>query len=136
MKRRILIVEDEEHIADALSINLRLEGYDTIRAGSAEDGLLYWGRGGIDMILLDVMLPGMDGFAMCRQVREAGDRVPVLFLTAKDQQEDRVRGLEEGGDDYLTKPFALPELLARIKGMFRREEWYRTKPHSDRLQIG
>jgi two-component system alkaline phosphatase synthesis response regulator PhoP len=136
MKRRILIVEDEEHIADALNINLRLEGYDTIRAGSAEDGFIYWERGGIDLILLDVMLPGMDGFEFCRKVRDAGDRVPVLFLTARDQQEDRVRGLEEGGDDYLTKPFVLRELLARIKGMFRREEWYRAKPQEARLRIG
>ena len=136
MKRRILIVEDDEHIADAVGINLRLEGYDPCRVGSAEEAITYWERGGIELILLDVMLPGMDGFEFCRLVRAAGDRVPILFVTARDQYEDRIRGLEEGGDDYLTKPFALPELLARIKGIFRREEWYRAAPSSGSIRIG
>ena len=115
MKRRILVVEDDAHLADGLRINLDLEGYEPVLAGSAEDGLELWQRGGVDLILLDVMLPGMDGFAFCRHVRREGDRVPILFLTARGAGQDRIRGLDEGGDDYITKPFDLQELLARIK---------------------
>lgn len=136
MKRRILIVEDEEHLADGLRINLELEGYEPIVAASAEEGLRIWDRGAADLILLDVMLPGMDGFEFCNLLRERGERVPILFLTARDRDEDRIRGLEEGGDDYLTKPFNLRELLARIKGMFRREEWQRSRPPRSRLEFG
>jgi DNA-binding response OmpR family regulator len=136
VRKRILIVEDDEHLADGLQINLKLEGHEPILARSAEEGLRYWERGGIDLILLDVMLPRMDGFELCRRIRGAGDRVPVLFLTARDRDEDRIRGLEEGGDDYLTKPFNLGELLARIKGIFRRQEWYRETPTPTVLEIG
>ncbi len=136
MKKRILIVEDEEHLADGLRINLELEGYEPIVAVSAEEGLRLWERNTADMILLDIMLPGMDGFEFCRLLRERGERVPILFLTAKDRDEDRIRGLEEGGDDYLNKPFNLRELLARIKGIFRREEWQRSQPAATTLEFG
>jgi DNA-binding response OmpR family regulator len=135
MKKRILIVEDEDHLADGLRINLALDGYEPVVAGSAEEGLEYWRRGGVDLILLDVMLPGMDGFEFCRKIRDAGDRVPILFLTARDRDEDRIRGLEEGGDDYLTKPFNLRELMARVKGIFRREDWLRSKPAQETLDF-
>jgi len=128
MSRRILIVEDDAHLAEGLRLNMELDGYDPVVASNAEDGLRYWERGGVDLILLDVMLPGMDGFELCRRIRDKGDRVPVLFLTAKGGEDDRVRGLEEGGDDYITKPFVLRELLARIKGIFRREDWMRERP--------
>ncbi len=134
MKKRILIVEDEAHLAEGLKLNLELDGYDPVLADSAEDGLRYWERGGVDLILLDIMLPGMNGFEMCSRIREKGDRVPVLFLTAKGSEDDRVRGLEEGGDDYITKPFVLRELLARIKGIFRREDWMREKPSRTLLE--
>ncbi|MFH1845864.1 MAG: response regulator transcription factor [bacterium] len=136
MKSRILVVEDDEHLADGLRLNLELEGYEPILAETAEDGLYYWRRGGIDLILLDVMLPDLDGFEFCRRVRQAGDRVPVLFLTARGRDEDRIRGLEQGGDDYLTKPFNLRELLARIKGIFRRQEWQREPPTPELLVLG
>ncbi|MBC8426308.1 response regulator transcription factor [bacterium] len=136
MKKRILVVEDDAHLADGLRINLELEGYEPVLAESAEEGLGFWKRGGVDLILLDVMLPGMDGFAFCRMVREAGDRVPVLFLTARGRDEDRIRGLETGGDDYISKPFNLRELLARIKGIFRREEWRSESPAQRILTIG
>ena len=136
MSKRILVVEDDGHLADGLRINLELEGHEPVVATSAEEGLHYWRRGGVDLILLDVMLPGMDGFAFCRKIREAGDRVPVLFLTARGRTDDRVRGLETGGDDYITKPFQLQELLARIKGIFRREEWLRESTATDRLRVG
>jgi two-component system, OmpR family, alkaline phosphatase synthesis response regulator PhoP len=136
MIKRILIVEDEENLADGLRINLELEGYQPLVAVSAEDALSILEHGSVDMILLDVMLPGMDGFELCNLLRRRGDRMPILFLTAKDQHDDLVRGLEEGGDDYLKKPFNLRELLARIKGLFRREEWLRTRPPVDIIELG
>jgi len=136
MKRRILVVEDDAHLADGLRINLQLEGYQPMLAGTAEEGLEFWKRGGVDLILLDVMLPGMDGFAFCRRVRDSGDRVPVLFLTARSAGDDRIRGLEEGGDDYMVKPFELKELLARIKSMFRRQDWLQEQQVADVLTFG
>lgn len=136
MKRRILVVEDDAHLADGLGINLELEGYEPLLAASAEDGLAAWQRGGVDLILLDVMLPGMDGFAFCSHVRHAGDRVPILFLTARGAGQDRIRGLDEGGDDYITKPFDLQELLARIKSIFRRQDWLRGQEVPTTLRIG
>ena len=136
MKRRILVVEDDAHLADGLRINLELDGFEPLLAGSAEEGLDLWRNGGIDLILLDVMLPGQDGFEFCRQVRAAGDRVPVLFLTARSAGADRIRGLEEGGDDYIVKPFDLQELLARIKSMFRRQDWLHQQQVTEQLVIG
>ncbi len=136
MKRRILVVEDDAHLADGLRINLDLEGYDPVLAGSAEDARKIWQRGGIELILLDVMLPGMDGFQFCRIVREEGDRVPILFLTARSGGQDRIKGLDEGGDDYIAKPFELNELLARIKSLFRRQDWFRGREAPQLLKIG
>jgi two-component system alkaline phosphatase synthesis response regulator PhoP len=136
MKRRILVVEDDAHLADGLRINLELDGFEPLLAGSAEEGLDLWRNGGVDLILLDVMLPGQDGFEFCRQVRAAGDRVPVLFLTARSAGDDRIRGLEEGGDDYIVKPFDLQELLARIKSMFRRQDWLHQQQVTEQLVIG
>lgn len=136
MKRRVLVVEDDEHLAEGLRLNLELEGYEVLVAGSGEEGRRFWRRGGVELIVLDVMLPGMDGFELCRQVRQAGDRVPILFLTARAGDRDRVRGLELGGDDYLAKPFHLRELLARIKSMFRRQDWLRERPVPDVLRLG
>lgn len=136
MNPRILVVEDDEHLADGLRLNLELEGYEPVMAVTAEEGLHYWKRGGVNLILLDVMLPGMDGFEFCRRIREEGDRVPVLFLTARGRDEERIRGLEMGGDDYITKPFNLQELLARIKGIFRRQEWIRETSAPKLLSVG
>jgi len=136
MKRRILVVEDDAHLADGLQINLELEGYEPALAGSAEEGLEIWRRGGVDLILLDVMLPGRNGFEMCRMVRREGDRVPILFLTARSAGQDRINGLDEGGDDYITKPFELNELLARIKSIFRRQDWFRGQEAPELLRIG
>ena len=136
MKKRILVVEDDVPLAEGLRMNLELEGYEPIVCRSAEHAEVVWREGGVSFVLLDVGLPGEDGFAFCRRIRRSGDRTPILFLTARDSDEDRIRGLEEGGDDYLTKPFHLGELLARIKGIFRREEWARTQPAGDVLQVG
>jgi DNA-binding response OmpR family regulator len=136
VNRRILVVEDDAHLAEGLRINLELEGYEPVLAGSAEEAREFWGRGGVDLILLDVMLPGQDGFAFCRRIRDAGDRTPVLFLTARAAGEDRIRGLEEGGDDYVVKPFDLQELLARVKSLFRRQEWLQAQTIPDILTLG
>ena len=136
MKRRILVVEDDAHLADGLRINLELEGYEPQLAGSAEEGLDLWQKGGLDLILLDVMLPGMDGFALCRHIRREGDRIPILFLTARSAGQDRIRGLDEGGDDYISKPFELQELLARVKSIFRRQVWFRGQEAPQTLKIG
>ncbi len=136
MKKRIMVVEDDAHLADGLQINLELEGYEVLLAGSAEEGRDLWRTEGIDLILQDVMLPGIDGFAFCRQIRQEGDRVPVLFLTARSAGQDRIRGLDEGGDDYITKPFELQELLARIKSIFRRQDWFRGQQVEPELRVG
>jgi two-component system, OmpR family, alkaline phosphatase synthesis response regulator PhoP len=122
MKKKILVVEDESHIADGIKVNLELEGYEATIAPDGPAALAKYPD--FDLIVLDVMLPGVDGLSVCRQIREHGNRVPILFLTARDRDADRIAGLEAGGDDYLAKPFNLKELLLRIRGMLRRQEWY------------
>jgi two-component system alkaline phosphatase synthesis response regulator PhoP len=124
-KQRILVVEDEDHLAEGLSLNLTAEGFDVELARTGPAAVERWRRGGIDLIVLDVMLPEMSGFAVCEAIRRASGRLPILFLTAKGRAEDRVRGLEIGGDDYLTKPFHLRELISRVRALLRRQEWAR-----------
>jgi two-component system alkaline phosphatase synthesis response regulator PhoP len=117
---KILVVEDEPAIAMGLRDDLRLEGFDVDVVG---DGLTAERRareGGIDLIVLDIMLPGKDGFAVCRSLREAGIATPIVALTARTQEMDRVLGLELGADDYVTKPFSPRELVARIRAVLRR----------------
>jgi len=126
MKKRILIVEDEEHIADGLKLNLDAEGYEAVIAGDGTAALEFWREGGFDMIILDVMLPGKDGFEVCRTIRKEAGRIPIMFLTARSREEDRVAGLLAGGDDYMAKPFNLKELLLRVGAIFRRQVWYTT----------
>jgi two-component system alkaline phosphatase synthesis response regulator PhoP len=121
---RILVVEDDPHLAAGVIENLRAEGYEVSNAVDGEQGLS-WLRGeSCALIVLDVMLPGIDGFAVCRMLREQGNNTPVLFLTARGDPADRVRGLESGGDDYLAKPFHLRELLLRVRAIIRRRDWY------------
>lgn len=124
MGKRILIVEDEEHIADGLKLNLEMAGYETVVAGDGVAALEMWKQGGFDLILLDIMLPGKNGLEVCRTIRKEAGRIPILFLTARDREDDRVAGLLAGGDDYLTKPFNLQELLLRVAAIFRRQTWY------------
>lgn len=121
---RLLVVEDEEHLAAGLKLNLELEGYavDVANTGR-EAGERLLRPDGYDIILLDVMLPDVDGFELCRRMRNAGNFTPVLMLTARSSPDDRVRGLEAGADDYVAKPFALEELLARVRSMLRRRRW-------------
>lgn len=122
---RILVVEDEAHIAEGVQFNLEAEGHDVdvIGDGLEADRRLGEREPVLDLIILDVMLPGMSGYEIARRTRAAGNYVPILMLTAKDEIEDRVRGLEEGADDYLSKPFRLEELLARVRGLLRRRRW-------------
>ena len=123
---RVLIVEDEEHLAAGLRFNLEAEGYDAVVAGSGEAAIdNLHGGDGFDLVVLDVMLPGIDGFEVVKRLREAGNYMPVLMLTARGQSEDVLRGLSAGADDYLPKPFDLEILVARIQGLLRRKEWAR-----------
>jgi DNA-binding response OmpR family regulator len=117
---RILIVEDETKVARALSQGLQGEFYDVVVASTGEEGFYRASSEIFDLIILDVMLPGRDGFEILTTLRKAGARVPILVLTARDAIEDRVAGLDQGADDYLVKPFAFPELLARVRVLLRR----------------
>ena len=120
MGKTILIVEDEQNIVDILSFNLSREGYDTLEAYDGKTGLQLALEQNPDLILLDLMLPEMNGFDVCRKLREAGSSVPILMLTAREEETDKVLGLELGADDYITKPFAMRELMARVKANIRR----------------
>jgi two-component system, OmpR family, alkaline phosphatase synthesis response regulator PhoP len=124
MSAFILVVEDERHLAEGISENLQQEGHAVETVGDGESALHRWRSGGIDLMILDVMLPRRDGFSVCKAIRDEGGRLPILFLTAKTSDDDRVYGLEMGGDDYLGKPFNLRELLLRVRGMLRRQGWY------------
>jgi len=116
---RILVVEDEESFSDALSFLLRKEGFDVGVAATGPDALVEYDRTGADLVLLDLMLPGLPGTEVCRQLRGRSN-VPVIMLTAKDSEVDKVVGLELGADDYVTKPFSSRELIARIRAVLRR----------------
>ena len=120
---RILLVEDERNLAEGIREVLEDEGYTVQIAWDGEKGLERLRAGEYDLVLLDVMLPKLDGFAVCETVRSEGRDLPVLFLTARGSTDDRIRGLEAGGDDYLTKPFRLKELLLRVAAILRRRTW-------------
>src|SRR5688572_23112624 len=120
MSASILIAEDEYAVARGIEYALKPQGYEVPVARNGEEGLEAATRNAPDLIILDVRLPGMDGFEMLRRVRGAGNKAPVLFLTARDEEMDKVIGLELGADDYLTKPFGLRELMSRIKALLRR----------------
>ena len=119
-QKTILIVEDEKNIVDILRFNLQREGYRTVEAYDGADGLEKARKENPDLILLDVMLPKMIGFDVCRTLREEGNNVPVIILTAREEEADKVLGLEIGADDYITKPFSVRELAARVKSLLRR----------------
>lgn len=123
----VLIVEDEQHLAEGLSFNLEAEGYqvEIVADGESALELLTTARDRFDVVVLDVMLPGIDGFTVASKLRDLGQFVPVLMLTARGRPEDVLRGFESGADDYLPKPFELSILLARLRGLLRRREWQR-----------
>lgn len=118
-EKRILVVEDEKNIAQVLAYNLKKEGYLVDVAYDGEDGLAHANTGAYDLILLDIMLPKMDGFEVCRRVRTRSS-VPIIFVTAREEEKDKIFGLETGADDYVTKPFSIKELLSRIRANIRR----------------
>ncbi|HJL72742.1 MAG TPA: response regulator, partial [Nitrospinaceae bacterium] len=122
---RILLVEDDPHLAKGLLFNLEREGYEVFFVDNGVSALDQLRGKDFDLIILDLMLPKMGGLEVARTIRETNMRFPILMLTAKSSDKDRVIGLEAGADDYLTKPFHLPELLLRVKGILRRSEWYK-----------
>jgi two-component system alkaline phosphatase synthesis response regulator PhoP len=132
---RILVVDDEAHLAAGIRENLEAEGYRTDVAHDGGAGLDRLRAEPFDLVVLDIMMPNMDGLELCAQLRREGIQTPVLFLTVKGAAEDRVRGFEAGGDDYLSKPFHLQELLLRVAAILRRTSWYQSSPTST-LEFG
>lgn len=136
---RVLLVEDDPQLAAGLAENLRAEGLVVDTVGDGQRAVDWFNNSSCDLIVLDVMLPSLDGFTVCKTLRERGINTPVLFLTARGDPADRIRGLEAGGDDYLAKPFHLQEFLLRVKAILRRWEWYRNAsatPASAVLRFG
>jgi two-component system, OmpR family, alkaline phosphatase synthesis response regulator PhoP len=123
----VLVVEDEQHLAEGLRFNLEAEGYQVqlVETGEAALGLLLSGALAFDLVILDVMLPGKDGFTVISELRQAGNFIPTLMLTARGHPEDVLKGFAAGADDYLTKPFDLSILIARLRGLLRRHQWLR-----------
>jgi len=136
--KAVLIVEDEKHLADGLRFNLEAEGYivETVNDGESALSLLMEKDRHFDAVVLDVMLPGKSGFMVAAELRQAGNFVPVLMLTARNRPEDVLRGFEAGADDYLAKPFDLSVLIARINGLLRRREWLQLTLDKPRTQPG
>jgi len=120
MTRAVLIIEDNPGIGELVSMQIKDLDMQPVLVDRGDDGLARFQKGGIDLVILDLMLPGLDGLSVCREIRGIPGYVPVLMLTAKSTELDRVLGLEMGADDYLTKPFSIAELSARIKALFRR----------------
>src|SRR5947209_12264071 len=123
---RILVVEDDARIAGFLKKGLEESGYDVVVSDNGEDGFLDARLNPYDLLVLDLMLPGMDGIEVARKLRGAGKTLPILMLTARDAEADKIRGLDVGADDYLTKPFSFGEFLARVRALLRRETLSRT----------
>ncbi|MCH8158200.1 MAG: response regulator transcription factor [Nitrospinae bacterium] len=130
---RILLVEDDPHLAKGLLFNLEREGYEVCLVDNGVSALDQLMEKDFDLLILDLMLPRMGGLDVARKIRETNMRFPILMLTAKSTKKDREIGLEAGADDYLTKPFHLPELLLRVKGILRRWEWYKEPVHDQEI---
>ncbi|MBS2213471.1 response regulator transcription factor [Carboxylicivirga mesophila] len=136
MMKRILVVEDEPDMQSGIKDNLEFEGYDVDTASDGKEGLQKILTDSFDLVLLDVMLPHISGFDVCKKVRHENNNTPIIFLTAKGEEIDKVIGLESGGDDYLTKPFSLRELLARVKAVLRRTEMQNPSATNHETQVG
>jgi len=121
--KHVLVVEDEQHLAEGLRFNLEAEGYEVSLVETGEAALETLAGGSFDVVILDVMLPGKDGFSVISEMRQAGNFIPTLMLTARGHPDDVLRGFAAGADDYLAKPFELAILIARIRGLLRRREW-------------
>jgi len=122
MKRRVLVADDEPALADGIALNLEAEGYETTVVSDGGEALEAASSHAYDLLILDVMMPVHDGFEVCRRLRKRGNKVPIMFLTARGRPEDRIDGLRAGADDYLAKPFRLEELLLRVRAILRRVE--------------
>ena len=133
---RLLVVDDDADIVELLAASLRFSGFEVTTARNGHDALALASSSRPDLIVLDVMMPGLDGLSVVRRLREGGSRVPVVLLTAKDATEDRVAGLTIGGDDYITKPFSLEEVVARIRAVLRRSGGAVTGQSVKRLSLG
>lgn len=136
MQRRILLVEDEENLHDAIKMNLELESYFVASSYDGKDAIDKFRTSRFDLIILDIMLPEINGFDICEIIRLEDNIVPILFLTAKDSSQDKIRGLKAGGDDYLTKPFNLEELLLRVANLLKRLEITQTINYEEIIEIG
>ena len=122
--RHVLVIEDEPQLRSMLADNLEFDGYQVTAVASGEEGLAAFADHAYSLLLLDVMLPGISGFEVCRSLREKGTRVPIILLTARTHERDRVKGLDLGADDYVSKPFGVHELLARVRAQVRRDDWH------------
>ena len=130
MAERVLVVDDEPDMLAGLEDTLVREGYEVITASNGKEGLKQAAENAPDIIILDVMMPGMDGYELCKTLRKRGIRTPVIMLTGKDAEDDKVRGLDTGADDYVTKPFSMKELVARIRAVRRRQAEKEGKVHA------
>ena len=131
--KKIIVVEDEAHLAKGLQFNLEREGYRVTLVDNGQSALDILGKEEFDLMILDIMLPKVSGLEVARRIRSTDMRFPILMLSAKSTDEDRELGLAAGADDYLTKPFHLPELLLRVKGILRRWEWYKEPVHDEEV---
>ena len=129
-RKRILVVEDERHISEGIRVNLQLQGYDVKISETGPAGLSDWKHWQPDLVVLDIMLPGIDGITVLKSIRLEDERLPILILSAKGSAEDRVNGLANGVDDYLSKPFNLDEFLLRIDRLLKRDSWLKPEPDS------
>jgi len=134
MKRTILIVEDEPHIVMGLRDALEFEGFGVLSAGTGKEGIHQARTAEPDAVILDLMLPDMNGYAVCEEIRRTSPTVPIIMLTARSQETDKIRGLDAGADDYVTKPFSVNELIARMRAIFRRAQ--RSAQVPETIQIG
>lgn len=130
-KKLILIIEDDRHIAEGIQLNLILQGYDVIMATDGVDGLNQWKEFSPDLVILDIMLPGIDGLSILESIRLEDERLPILIISAKGDPADRIKGLSLGVDDYLAKPFNLEELLLRVERLLKRDGWAQENGTSD-----
>jgi two-component system, OmpR family, alkaline phosphatase synthesis response regulator PhoP len=121
--KRILVIEDDAHIAEGIDLNLSLQGFEVCVAGDGFAGLARWHAWGPDLIVLDIMLPGVDGLSILKKIRETDERIPILILSAKSAVDDKIKGLAFGVDDYLAKPFNLDEFLLRVERLLTRASW-------------
>lgn len=133
---RLLVVDDEPNIRDLLATSLRFAGFEVFTAATGNEAIREATEAKPDLVVLDVMLPDMDGFTVTRRLRDRGEHYPILFLTAKDETKDKVAGLTVGGDDYVTKPFSLEEVVARIRAVLRRTHGGSEEPSDSSLTVG